>query len=53
MKLANGIYKNWSTVQKNLHKLSDLRFSHVTLVMGKDGDLLVYAPEGRYRNLLR
>ena len=47
MELANGIDTNWSTAQKTLHKLNDLGVSLFALVMGKDGDLLVYTNKGR------
>ena len=42
MDLAHGIDKNRTTAQKTLHKLNEFGVSHVVLVMGKDGDLLVY-----------
>ena len=47
MDLALGIDKDWTTAQKTLHKLNELGVSHVALVMGKDGDLLVYKNKGR------
>ena len=47
MDLALGIDKDWTTAQKTLHKLNELGVSHVVLVMGKDGDLLVYKNKGR------
>ena len=47
MELANGIDKNWSTTHNTLHKLNELGVSHVALVIGKDGDFLIYKDKGR------
>ena len=44
---ANDIDENWSIAHKTLHKLNDFGVSHVALVMGTDGDLLVYKNKGR------